>query len=65
MSTHFSADILGGLNLTHAWSDRLFEAWIVSGWFKVNLLGDVKVFLPALSQYNLNRFVLAQIYSIV
>jgi len=25
------------------------------------LLGDVKVFLPALSQYNLNRFFLAQI----
>jgi len=42
----------------HAWSYRLFE---VSGWLKVDLLGDVKVFLPALSQYNLNRFFLAQI----
>jgi len=25
------------------------------------MLGDVKVFLPALSQYDLNRFFLAQI----
>jgi len=29
------------------------------------VLDDVKVFLPALSQYNLNRFFLVQIYSIV
>jgi len=27
----------------------------------VDLAGDVKVFLPALSQYNLNHFFLAQI----
>jgi len=32
--------------------------WLV---FKVDLLDDVKAFLPALSQYNLNRFFLAQI----
>jgi len=32
---------------------------------KVDLVGDVKVFLPAISQYNLNRFFLAQILSIV
>ena len=49
------------LKLAHAWSHRLFEAWLVSGCFKVDLLGDIKVFLPALSQYNLNRFFLAQI----
>ena len=64
MSTHFSTDISGifsGLNLAYAWSCMLFEAWLVSDWFKVDLLGDVKVFLPALSQYNLNRFFLAQI----
>ena len=57
--------ILGGLNLAHAWRHRLFEAWLVSGWFEVNLVGDVTIFLPALSQYNLNRFFLAQILSIV
>jgi len=59
----FSTDIsgiLGGLNLAYTWSHRLFEAWLVNGWFKVDLVGDVKV-LPALSQYNLNRFFLAQI----
>jgi len=28
----------------------------VNGWFKVDLVGDVEVILPALSQYNLNRF---------
>ena len=64
MSIHFSADISGifsGFNSAHAWSYKLFEAWLVSGWFKLDLLGDVKVFLPALSQYNLNRFFLAQI----
>jgi len=64
MSTPFSADISGifsGFNLAHAWSHRLFEAWLVSGWFKVDFLGDVKDFLPALSQYSLNRFFLAQI----
>ena len=43
------------LNLAHASGYRLFEAWLVNGWFKVDLLSD-KVFLPALSQYNLNRF---------
>jgi len=55
----FSTDIsgiLGGLNLAHAWSDRLFEAWLVSVWFEVDLLGDVKVFWPAQSQYNLTVF---------
>jgi len=56
-----STDILVGLNLAHAWSHRLFEAWLVRGWFEVDLLGDVKVFLPALNQYSLNRFFLAQI----
>jgi len=43
----FSTDIpgiLGGLNLAHAWSHRLFEAWLVRGWFEVNLLGDVTIF---------------------
>jgi len=61
---YFSTDISGifsGLNLAHAWSYRLFEAWLVSVWFKVDLLGDVKVFLQPLSQCNLNRFFLAQI----
>jgi len=29
---------------------------LVNGWFKVDLVGDVKVFWPALSQYNLNPF---------
>jgi len=33
----------------------------VSDWFEVNLLGDVRIFLPALSQYDLNRFFLAHI----
>ena len=64
MSTRFSTDIsvsFSGLNLGHAWSYRLFEAWLGSGWFKVDLLGDVKFFLPALNQYNLNRLFLAQI----
>jgi len=64
MSTHFHTDISGifsGFNLAHAWSYRLFEAWQVSGWLKVGLLGDVEVFLPALNQINLNRFFLAQI----
>jgi len=53
--------IFSGLNLAHAWSYRLFEAWLVSGWFKVDLLGGVKVFFPALSQHNLNRYFIAQI----
>ena len=53
--------IFSDLNLTHAWSYRSFEDWLVSGWFKVDLLGDVIVFLPAPSQYNLNRFFLARI----
>ena len=60
----FSTDIsgiLGGLNLAHAWSHRLFEAWLVSVWFEVDLLSDDEVFWPAVSQYNLNRFFLAQI----
>jgi len=57
--------IFSGMTLAHAWSYRLFEDWLVSGWFKVDLLGDVKVFLPALSQYTLNRFFLAQIESVV
>jgi len=61
MSTHFSADSLGGLNFAHAWSHRLFGAWLVNGWSKVDLVGDVKVFFPALRQYNLNRFFLALI----
>ena len=59
----FSTDIsgiFGGLNLAYAWSHGLFEAWLVSVWFEVDLLGDVKVLWPALSQYNLNRFFLAQ-----
>ena len=59
-STNISG-ILVGLNLAHAWSHRLFEAWLVSDWFEVNLLGDVRIFLPALSQYDLNRFFLAHI----
>jgi len=38
MSTHFFyrcsiSGILGGLNLAYAWSHRLLEAWLVSGWF--------------------------------
>jgi len=33
----------------------------VNGWFKVDLVGDVEVILPALSQHNLNRFFSAQI----
>jgi len=33
----------------------------MSGWYKVDLLGDIKKFLPAVSQYNLNLFFLAQI----
>jgi len=60
----FSTDILGilgGLNLAHAWSYRLFEAWLLSGCYKVDLLDDDKVFLPALSQYNFNRFFFARI----
>jgi len=61
----FSTDILGGLNLARAWSHRLCEAWLASGWLKVDLQGDVKVFLTALSQYNLNCFYLAQTQSIV
>ena len=55
----FSTDIsgiLGGLNLAYAWSHRLFEAGLVKVWFKVDLLGDVKVFLPAPSQYISDRF---------
>jgi len=47
------------------WSHRLFEAWLASDWFKVDLVGDVQAFLPALSQYNLIRFFLAQTYLIV
>jgi len=57
----FSTNNLGGLNLAHAWSHKLFEAWLVNNWFKVDLVGDVNVFLPALSQYNLHRFFLVQI----
>jgi len=53
--------ILGGLKLACAWSHRLFEALLVNGWFKVDLQSDIKAFLPALSQYNLNHFFLAQI----
>ena len=52
----FSTDISGILG-----GRRSFEAWLVNDWFKVDLLGDVKGFLPALRQYNLNRFFLAQI----
>jgi len=37
------------LNLTHAWSCTLFEAWLVNGWFEVDLLGDVKVFCQLLA----------------
>jgi len=36
---------------------RLTSKWLV----KVDLVGDVEVILPDLSQYNLNRFFLAQI----
>jgi len=64
MNTPFSTDISGifsALNLAHAWSYRWFEAWLESGWYKVDLLGDVNFFLPALSQYNVNRFFLSQI----
>jgi len=60
----FSTDmsgILDGMNLAHGRSHRLFEACLVNYWFKVDLVGYVKVFLPALSQCNLNRFFLAQI----
>jgi len=60
VSTDISG-ILGSLNLAYAWSHKLFEAWLVNGWFKGDLVDDVKVFLPVLSQYNLNRFFLAQI----
>jgi len=38
------SDILGGLNLAHAWSHTLFEAWLVSAWFELDLLGDVNFF---------------------
>jgi len=40
----FSTDIssiLRGLNLPYAWGHRLFEAWPVNAWFKVDLV-DVK-----------------------
>jgi len=40
---------------------RLFKARLVSDWFKVDLLDEIKVFLSALCQYNLNRFFLTQI----
>jgi len=46
----FSTDmsgILGGLNVAYAWSHRLFEAWLVRGWFKVELLDDVKDFFAS------------------
>jgi len=36
------------LNLAHAWSHRLFEAWLVNSWFEVDLAGDFKAFLSAL-----------------
>jgi len=39
--------ILGGLNLAHAWSHRSFEAWLVSDWFKVEFLDDVKAFFAS------------------
>ena len=52
---------LGGLNLAHAWSHRFIRSlttkWLV---FKVDWLGGVEVFFPALSQYNLNGFFLAK-----
>jgi len=28
-------------DLAYARSYRLFEAWVVNGWFKVDLVGDV------------------------
>jgi len=59
MSTHFSTDISGifsGLNLAHAWRYRLFEAWLASGWFKVDLLGDVKVFCQLLASITWTVF---------
>jgi len=40
----------------YAWSHRLFETWLVNGWFKVDFVGDVYALLPALRQCNLNRF---------
>jgi len=56
-----TTDILGGLNLAHAWNHTLFEAWLVSAWFELDLLGDIKFFWPVVSQYNFNPFFLAQI----
>ena len=44
------------LNLAFAWRHSLFEAWLVNGWFKVDLVGDVEIILPTLSQYNFNLF---------
>ena len=41
------SDNLGGLNLAHAWSHTLFEAWLGSAWFELDLLGDVKIFLAS------------------
>jgi len=55
----FSTDISGisgGLNLAYAWRHSLFEAWLVNSWIKVDLVGNVEVFLPTLSQHNLNHF---------
>jgi len=28
-------------DLAYAWSHRLFEAWVVNDWLKVDLVGDV------------------------
>jgi len=64
MSSHFCADIAyisAGLNLAHAWRHRLFEAWLVTGWFEVDLLSDVDASLPARNQYNLIWFFLTQL----
>jgi len=55
----FSTDISGGFNLAYAWRHSLFKAWLVNGWFKVDLVGDVEVILPTLGQYNLEPFFLS------
>jgi len=44
MNTHFFYRYLryfSWFDLAYAWSNRLFEAWLVNDWFKVELVGDV------------------------
>ena len=41
MNTHFFYRYLRWFDLANTWSYRLFEAWLVNHWFKVDLVGDV------------------------